>query len=205
VKIEENALAKENIAGRPALLKGEWWTEFLWDLFCPGCQIPVAARVIGENLEEMGIHDRAIMVCGVGCHGFLAGGFALDRLNALHGRAPDVATGIKRNRPNLPVFTIQGDGDCIAIGADSLVGALSRSEKITIFMINNTNYGTTGGQLGPTTLVGQVTTTSPAGRGPRHRDCPFAWTAPAGSRPWKSPARWRRRSFPSSRPAGRRA
>ncbi|GAG07443.1 unnamed protein product, partial [marine sediment metagenome] len=140
--------------------------DFLWELFCPGCQTPVVARIIAEAFDELGIGDKAIMVAGVGCHGMLLGGVALDRVHALHGRGPDVATGIKRNLPDIIVFTVQGDGDCIAIGAGSLIGAATRGEKITIIMINNTNYGTTGGQLAPTTLVGQVTTTTPQGRDP---------------------------------------
>lgn len=161
-----DAMEKERIIGRPALLAGEWFSDFLWGLFCPGCQTPVVARIIAEAFEELDIGDRAIMVAGVGCHGMLLGGVALDRVHALHGRGPDVATGIKRNLPDIIVFTVQGDGDCIAIGAGSLIGAATRGEKITIIMINNTNYGTTGGQLAPTTLIGQVTTTTPQGRDP---------------------------------------
>jgi 2-oxoglutarate ferredoxin oxidoreductase subunit beta len=170
---EGKGMAKVKVAGRPTLLTGEWWYDFLWDMFCPGCQTPLVGRIIGETLEELGIGDKAIMIGGVGCHGYLQGGMSLDRVLAPHGRAPDLATAIKRIRPKTLVFTVQGDGDCIAIGAGSLIGALGRSEKFTIIMINNTNYGTTGGQLAPTTLVGQLTTTTPQGRDPRVEGYPI--------------------------------
>lgn len=163
---ETGGMVKEKVAGRPFLLTGEWWYDFLWDMFCPGCQTPLVARMVAENLEELGIGDKAIVIGGVGCHGMLQGGICLDKVGAPHGRAPDLATAIKRIYPHRLVFTIQGDGDCIAIGAGSLIGALTRAEQITIIMVNNTNYGTTGGQLGPTTLVGQVTSTTPEGRKP---------------------------------------
>lgn len=160
------SLAREKVAGRPEIFIREWFADFLWDLFCPGCQTPVVARIIAEVLDEVGIGDKAIMVGCVGCGGILIGGFDLDRVSPAHGRGPDVATAIKRIYPESIVFTVQGDGDCIAIGSSSLIGALTRAEKITIIMVNNTNFGTTGGQLGPTTIVGQVTTTSPEGRNP---------------------------------------
>jgi 2-oxoglutarate ferredoxin oxidoreductase subunit beta len=163
---ETKGLVRERITGRPEIFHREWFADYLWDLFCPGCQTPVVARAIAEVLVELGIGDKAIMVGCVGCSGILIGGFDLDRVSPAHGRGPDVATAIKRIHPDTIVFTVQGDGDCIAIGSSSLVGALTRSEKITIIMVNNTNFGTTGGQLGPTTLVGQVTTTSPQGRSP---------------------------------------
>ena len=159
-------VVKERVTGRPEIFIREWFADYLWDLFCPGCQTPVVARAIAEVLVELGIGDKAIMVGCVGCSGILIGGFDLDRVSPAHGRGPDVATAIKRIYPDTIVFTVQGDGDCIAIGSSSLIGALTRSEKITIIMVNNTNFGTTGGQLGPTTLVGQVTTTSPQGRSP---------------------------------------
>ena len=157
---------REKVAGRPGIFIREWFADYLWDLFCPGCQTPVVARIIAEVLDELGIGDKAIMVGCVGCGGILIGGFDLDRVSPAHGRGPDVATAIKRIYPESIVFTVQGDGDCIAIGSSSLIGALTRAEKITIIMVNNTNFGTTGGQLGPTTIVGQVTTTSPEGRNP---------------------------------------
>ena len=163
---ETKGLVKEKITGRPGIFTREWFADYLWDLFCPGCQTPVVARAIAEVLDELGIGDKAIMVGCVGCSGILIGGFDLDRVSPAHGRGPDVATAIKRIYPDTILFTVQGDGDCIAIGASSFIGALARSEKITIIMVNNTNFGTTGGQLGPTTIVGQVTTTSPDGRNP---------------------------------------
>jgi 2-oxoglutarate ferredoxin oxidoreductase subunit beta len=163
---ETKELVKERVTGRPEIFVREWFADYLWDLFCPGCQTPVVARAIAEVLEDLGIGDKAIMVGCVGCGGILIGGFDLDRVSPAHGRGPDVATAIKRIHPDTIVFTVQGDGDCIAIGASSFIGALTRAEKITIIMLNNTNFGTTGGQLGPTTIVGQVTTTSPDGRSP---------------------------------------
>ena len=163
---ETKELTKKRLVGRPTLFVREWFADYLWDLFCPGCQIPIAARMVAEALEELGIGDRAVMVGCVGCGGILIGGFDLDRVSPAHGRGPDVATAIKRIYPGTVVFTIQGDGDCIAIGSSSLIGALTRGEKITVIMANNANYGTTGGQLGPTSLIGQVTTTTPYGRDP---------------------------------------
>ena len=131
---------------------------------CPGCQHPTIGRIVAEVLEEMGIDGKAVAIMGVGCAGSLLPMTNVDVALAAHGRAPDVATAIKRVSPDIIVFTNQGDGDCIAIGAGPLIGALTRGEKITIIMYNNTNYGTTGGQMAPTTVMGQVTTTSPLGR-----------------------------------------
>jgi 2-oxoglutarate ferredoxin oxidoreductase subunit beta len=118
---------------------------------CPGCQHPTIGRIIAEVLDEMDIADNVIGVAGIGCN---AGAIAL--LNE--------ATAIKRLCPDAIVFTIQGDGDCISIGAGPFIGALTRGEKITIIMCNNANYGTTGGQQAPTTLINQVTTTTSDGR-----------------------------------------
>lgn len=163
---ETKAIAKERVAAKPILLEGEPWMDILWDLFCPGCQIPLVGRIIGEAFAELGIGDKAIMVGSVGCTGILIASIMVDRVGPAHGRGPDVATALKRIRPDTLVFTVQGDGDCIAIGAGPLVGALTRGEKITIIMVNNANYGTTGGQMAPTTLIRQVTTTTPQGRSP---------------------------------------
>lgn len=159
-------VAKQVVVEKPLLLQGEAWMDILWDLFCPGCQIPLVGRLVAESLEELGVNDNAIMVGCVGCTGILIASMTMDRVSPAHGRGPDVATALKRINPDTVVFTIQGDGDCIAIGAGPLVGALTRAEKITVVMINNTNYGTTGGQLAPTTLTGQVTSTTPKGRSP---------------------------------------
>jgi len=131
---------------------------------CPGCQETTVSRIIADVLKELGIDGRAIVVMGAGCNGAAAALFHLDVLQGAHGRPPDIATAIKRLSPDNIVFTVQGDGDCIAIGAGPLIGALTRGEKITVIMCNNANYGTTGGQLAPTTLMGQKTATTPDGR-----------------------------------------
>lgn len=147
-------------------------TPSLWDLpqgtsFCPGCHDGIIGRLLLEAVEELGIKDNTIVVSGVTCSGFLLVGIQLDCvICCAHGRAPDVATGLKRAHFGKPVvFTIQGDGDTIAIGAGSLISAAMRGENITVTMVNNTVYGTTGGQMAPTTLSGQVTATTPQGRG----------------------------------------
>ena len=132
---------------------------------CPGCQYWTLGRLLAEVLEELNIYDKLIGVNGVGCHGQVSSVLDIDKIVSAHGRAADVATAIKRLRPDAMVCTIQGDGDCIAIGAGAFIGALTRAERLTMIMCNNGNYGTTGGQLAPTTLIGQVTTTSPGGRG----------------------------------------
>ena len=134
--------------------------------FCPGCHDGIVGRLMLEVVEELGIGPRLAIVSGVTCATFLPVGFNLDAIICCaHGRAPDVATGLRRALgPHKVIFTIQGDGDCIAIGAGSLINAAQRGENFTIVMINNTNYGTTGGQMAPTTIPGQVTTTTPRGR-----------------------------------------
>ncbi len=139
---------------------------------CPGCQYWTLGRLLAEVLQELNIYDKLIGVNGVGCHGGVSSVLDIDIIAAVHGRAPDTATAIKRLRPDAIVWTIQGDGDCIAIGAGSFIGALTRAELLTIIMCNNGNYGTTGGQLAPTSLMGQVTTTSPGGRGTNHDGFP---------------------------------
>ena len=130
---------------------------------CPGCHHPLLVRILADLLEEMRLGGIAIHVSGIGCQG-TGFGLYVDVVNGTHGGAPDIATAIKRLSPSSLVFTVQGDGDCMAIGAGALVGALVRAEKITIVMVNNANYGTTSGQLSPTTLIGQKTTTTPDGR-----------------------------------------
>jgi len=170
---ETKNIAKEVVVEKPLLLRGEAWMDIIWDLFCPGCQIPLVGRLIAESLEELGVKDRAIMVGCVGCTGILIASLTMDRVSPAHGRGPDVATALKRLHPDTVVFTVQGDGDCIAIGAGPLIGALTRAEKITVIMVNNTNYGTTGGQLAPTTLTGQVTSTTPKGRSPSAEGYPM--------------------------------
>ena len=123
--------------------------------FCPGCTHGVIHKLVAEVLEELDIIGSAIGVASVGCSAFAYNYFACDMQQAAHGRAPAVATGIKRVHPNLAVFTYQGDGDLAAIGTAEIVHAAMRGEKITAIFVNNAIYGMTGGQMAPTTLLGQ--------------------------------------------------
>ena len=132
--------------------------------FCPGCTHGVVHKLVAEVLEELDIIGSAIGVASVGCSAFAYHYFACDMQQAAHGRAPAVATGIKRVHPNLAVFTYQGDGDLAAIGTAEIVHAAMRGEKITAIFVNNAIYGMTGGQMAPTTLLGQKATTAPLGR-----------------------------------------
>jgi len=132
--------------------------------YCPGCTHGVAHRLVAEVLEEMGEVENTIGVASVGCSVFIYNYFNIDFVEAPHGRAPAMATGIKRVYPDRTVFTYQGDGDLASIGMGEIVGAASRGEKITVIFINNANYGMTGGQMAPTTLPGQITSSSPTGR-----------------------------------------
>ena len=136
--------------------------------YCPGCTHGIIHRLVAEVLEELGIGETAIGVAPVGCAVFAYDYFNCDMMEAAHGRAPDVATGIKRVQPDKAVFTYQGDGDLASIGAAEIVHAATRGEKITVIFVNNAIYGMTGGQMAPTTLPGQVTTTSPYGRDTNH-------------------------------------
>ncbi|MBI4595664.1 MAG: 2-oxoglutarate oxidoreductase [Candidatus Tectomicrobia bacterium] len=132
---------------------------------CSGCHQPLVERIIADVVEELDIAGDTIIVTGVGCSSRMALPIQVDSVLSPHGRAPDVATGIKRMLKGRPiVMTLQGDGDCASIGAGSLINAAMRSEKITVVMLNNTNYGMTGGQLSPTSLMEQTTTTTPTGR-----------------------------------------
>ena len=153
---------KEKVAGPSRV----WDAANVTVPLCPGCQHGVATTLIALVIEELGIEGRVIVVNGAGCNSLPMSGFDIDRIIGPHGRGPDLATGLKRVHPDAVVFTIQGDGDLLAIGADALMGALARGEKLTIIMYNNSNYSSTGGQMAPTTLMGQVTPTSPSGRGP---------------------------------------
>lgn len=132
--------------------------------FCPGCDHGIAIRLVAEVLEELGLQENTIAVTSSGCSVFLYDFLNVDALEAPHGRAMAEATGIKRARPDKFVFSYQGDGDFAAIGIAESTYAALRGEKICAICINNTNYGMTGGQLAPTTLIGQKTTTSPMGR-----------------------------------------
>ena len=132
--------------------------------YCPGCHHGIIHKLVAETLVELGLLDGAIGVCPVGCSVFAFKYFNCDMLEAAHGRAPAVATGIKRTHPDQAVFTYQGDGDLASIGAAEIVHAAMRGEKFTTIFINNAIYGMTGGQMAPTTLIGQKATTAPLGR-----------------------------------------
>jgi len=132
--------------------------------YCPGCTHGIIHRLVAEVLDELGVQEDTIGVSPVGCAVLAYNYFNVDMQEAAHGRAPAVATGIKRVHPDKVVFTYQGDGDLASIGAAEIVHAAARGEKITTIFVNNAIYGMTGGQMAPTTLVGQVSTTSPLGR-----------------------------------------
>ena len=132
--------------------------------YCPGCTHGTAHRLVAEVLDEMGLRERTIGVASVGCSVFSYNYFAMDFVEAAHGRAPAMATGIKRVFPDRTVFTYQGDGDLASIGMAEIMHAAARGENITVVFINNAIYGMTGGQMAPTTLPGMVTTSSPTGR-----------------------------------------
>ena len=132
--------------------------------YCPGCTHGIIHRLVAECMDELEIEGKAIAVAPVGCAVFAYNYFACDMVQAAHGRAPAVATGIKRSLPENVVFTYQGDGDLAAIGTAETVHAAARGENITIIFVNNAIYGMTGGQMAPTTMPGQRTQTSPYGR-----------------------------------------
>ncbi|ADI02526.1 MAG TPA: 2-oxoglutarate oxidoreductase [Syntrophothermus lipocalidus] len=143
---------------KPESLTGKLWH------YCPGCGHGIIHRLIAESMDELGIREKTVGVCPVGCAVLAYDYFNCDMLEAAHGRAPAVATGLKRVLKDRVVFTYQGDGDLASIGMAEIVHAASRGERISVFFVNNTVYGMTGGQMAPTTLLGQVTTTSPYGR-----------------------------------------
>jgi len=132
--------------------------------YCPGCTHGVAHRLIAEVMDEMGLREKTIGVAPVGCSVFAYRYFNMDFVEAAHGRAPAMATGIKRVLPEKTVFTYQGDGDLASIGMAEIMHAAARGENITVIFINNAIYGMTGGQMAPTTLPGMKTTSSPLGR-----------------------------------------
>ena len=132
--------------------------------YCPGCTHGIIHRLVGEVLEELGVLGKTVGDAPVGCSVLAYDYFNCDMHEAAHGRAPAVATGIKRVLPEHVVFTYQGDGDLASIGMGEAVHVAHRSENITVIFVNNAVYGMTGGQMAPTTLIGQRTTTSPAGR-----------------------------------------
>ena len=134
--------------------------------YCPGCTHGIIHRLVAEAIDELGIQGRTVGIAPVGCAVFAYNYFNVDMMEAAHGRAPAVATGCKRVNPQNIVFTYQGDGDLASIGAAEITHAATRGENITVIFVNNAIYGMTGGQMAPTTLPGQVTTTSPYGRDP---------------------------------------
>ncbi len=167
---------------RPA----EWRRPGLTDRpfhYCPGCTHGLAQKLIGELLEEMNLLDRAVGVASVGCTVKAYDYFACDMQQAAHGRAPAVATGIKRVLPEAFVFTLQGDGDLASIGIGELCHAAARGEKITVVFVNNGIYGMTGGQMAPTTPLGFPTTTTPEGRGSKESGFPLDVVALLSSLP----------------------
>lgn len=132
--------------------------------YCPGCTHGIVHRLVAEVIDELGIEGRTIGIAPVGCSVMAYNYFTVDMIEAAHGRAPAVATGVKRANPENIVFTYQGDGDLASIGTAETVHSAARNENITIIFINNAIYGMTGGQMAPTSLPGQVTQTSPYGR-----------------------------------------
>ena len=136
--------------------------------YCPGCTHGIIHRLVAECIDELGIEGITVGVAPVGCSVFAYNYFNCDMVEAAHGRAPAVATGIKRALPENVVFTYQGDGDLASIGTAETVHSAARNENITIIFINNAIYGMTGGQMAPTSLPGQVTQTSPYGRDTNH-------------------------------------
>ncbi|HEY8463634.1 MAG TPA: thiamine pyrophosphate-dependent enzyme [Bacillota bacterium] len=148
----------EKVFGRPLALQDRI------NHYCPGCNHGIIHRLVAEAIDELNIREKTIGVAPVGCAVLAYNYFNCDFQEAAHGRAPAVATGIKRVLPDRVVFTYQGDGDLASIGMAEIVHAANRGEKITVIFVNNAIYGMTGGQMAPTTLVGQKTTTSPYGR-----------------------------------------
>ncbi len=132
--------------------------------YCPGCTHGIIHRLVAESIDELGIEGKTIGIAPVGCAVLAYNYFACDMVEAAHGRAPAVATGVKRANPDNIVFTYQGDGDLASIGMAETVHAATRNENITVIFVNNAIYGMTGGQMAPTSLPGQVTQTSPYGR-----------------------------------------
>jgi len=132
--------------------------------YCPGCHHGTIHRLVAECLEELDLVEKTIMVSAIGCSVFIYNYLDLDTIEAPHGRAPAVATGVKRARPDAFVFTYQGDGDLASIGMAEIIHCANRGERVSVVFVNNTVYGMTGGQMAPTTLIGQKTTTCPGGR-----------------------------------------
>ncbi len=167
-------------------LKNKWPKYYKKDVvthYCPGCGHGIAHRIVAEVLEELDVGDRAICVNPAGCAVLAYRYFDIDMLESAHGRGTAMATGIKRARPDLFVFSYQGDGDLSAIGTAETIHSANRGEHISVIFINNAVYGMTGGQMAPTTLVGQKTTTSPSGRNPDYEGYPLHITDVVASFP----------------------
>ncbi len=141
--------------------------------YCPGCHHGVAHRLVAELLDEMALRENAICIGSIGCSVFIYNYLNVDTVEAPHGRAPAVATGAKRARPDKFVFSYQGDGDLASIGMGEIIHAANRGERLSVVFVNNTVYGMTGGQMAPTTLLGQKTTTCPAGRSLEREGAPI--------------------------------
>ena len=141
--------------------------------FCPGCHHGIIHRLVGECIDSFGLKEKTVGVASVGCSVFLYDYFAVDVIEAPHGRAAAVATGVKRALPGHFVFTYQGDGDFAAIGTAEGMHAANRGENLTVIFVNNMIYGMTGGQMAPTTMSGELTTTSPYGREPESAGYPI--------------------------------
>ncbi|HUJ16891.1 MAG TPA: thiamine pyrophosphate-dependent enzyme [Nitrospirota bacterium] len=155
------------VFSRPSCLKNKPFR------FCPGCSHGVLHRIVAETIDVLGICDRTIGIAPVGCAVFAYDYFDIDMIEVPHGRPPAIATGMKRSRPDCVIFSYQGDGDLAAIGTAEIVHAAARGENITVVFVNNGNYGMTGGQMAPTTLIGQKTTTTPAGRSVKEAGSPL--------------------------------
>ncbi len=155
----EEILAQGNVMYQRPDALSETFTHY-----CPGCTHGVIHRLIAEAIDELGIKEKTIMVAPVGCSVLMYYYFDVDAVEAAHGRAPAMATGLKRTQPHKVVFTYQGDGDLASIGAAEILHAANRGENITVFFVNNAVYGMTSGQMAPTTLPGMVTTSTPHGR-----------------------------------------
>ncbi len=141
--------------------------------YCPGCGHGIVQRLVGEVIDELGIREKTIGTAPVGCAVLLYDYFDCDIIECSHGRSPAVATGIKRVLPDRVVFTYQGDGDLAAIGTAETIHVANRGENITIIFVNNAIYGMTGGQMAPTTITGQRTTTTQEGRGQNQEGPPL--------------------------------
>ena len=141
--------------------------------YCPGCTHGIVHRLVAEAIDKLGVEGRTIGIAPVGCSVMAYDYFACDMIEASHGRAPAVATGVKRSLPDRIVFTYQGDGDLASIGLCETVSCACRGENVTIIFINNAIYGMTGGQMAPTSLIGQVTQTSPYGRDAKTQGMPI--------------------------------